>query len=172
LGAVETGAVNGDTPEDRLRKLGIVLPPPPKPIANFVPFVREGNLLFLSGQGPIEPGGLRHVGKVGEAIATQQAYEHARITGINLLAVLQGALGSLGKVRRIVKLLGMVNATPDFSEHPLVIDGCSDLLVLVFGDTIGRHARSAVGMNSLPGQISVEIELIVALHDTAQTVAG
>jgi enamine deaminase RidA (YjgF/YER057c/UK114 family) len=86
--------------------------------------------------------------------------------------VLQGALGSLGKVRRIVKLLGMVNATPDFSEHPLVINGCSDLLVLVFGDTIGRHARSAVGMNSLPGQITVEIELIVALHDTAQTVAG
>jgi enamine deaminase RidA (YjgF/YER057c/UK114 family) len=172
LSAIESGAANGDTPEDRLRKLGIVLPPPPEPIANFVPYVREGNLLFLSGQGPVEPGGLRHAGKVGETVTTQQAYEHARITGINLLAVLQGALGSLGKVRRIVKLLGMVNATPDFSEHPRVINGCSDLLVLVFGDSIGRHARSAVGMNSLPGQITVEIELIVALHDTAQTVAG
>ena len=165
---IETGTRNGDqTPEERLRELGIVLPPPPKPIANFVPFVQEGNLLFLSGQGPIEPSGLRHVGKLGETVTTQQAYEHARITGINLLAVLQGALGSLGKVRRIVKLLGMVNATPAFSEHPLVVNGCSDLLVLVFGDTVGRHARSAVGMNSLPGQITVEIELIVALHQTA-----
>jgi enamine deaminase RidA (YjgF/YER057c/UK114 family) len=168
LSAIETGTADGDqTPEVRLRNLGIVLPPPPKPIANFVPYVQEGNLLFLSGQGPIEPGGIRHVGKVGETVSTQQAYEHARITGINLLAVLQCALGSLGKVRRIVKLLGMVNATPVFSEHPRVINGCSDLLLLVFGDTVGRHARSAVGMNSLPGQITVEIELIVALHETA-----
>jgi enamine deaminase RidA (YjgF/YER057c/UK114 family) len=141
LSAIETGTPDGDqTPEVRLRKLGIVLPPPPKPIANFVPYVQEGNLLFLSGQGPIEPGGIRHVGKVGETVSTQQAYEHARITGINLLAVLQCALGSLGKVRRIVKLLGMVNATPVFSEHPRVINGCSDLLLLVFGDTVGRHA--------------------------------
>jgi len=168
LGAIETGALNGDqAPDDRLRRLGIVLPPPPKPIANFVPYVQEGNLLFLSGQGPVEQGGLRHMGKVGYTVTTQQAYEHARITGINLLAVLQDALGSLRRVKRIVKLLGMVNAAPDFSEHPLVINGCSDLLVSVFGDTIGRHARSAVGMNSLPGQITVEVELIVALHDTA-----
>jgi enamine deaminase RidA (YjgF/YER057c/UK114 family) len=168
LGVIDTSAPDGDqTPEDRLRKLGIVLPPPPKPIANFVPYVQEGNLLFLSGQGPIEPGGIRHVGKVGETVTTQQAYEHARITAINLLAVLQGALVSLGKVRRIVKLLGMVNAAPTFSEHPLVVNGCSDLLVLVFGETVGRHARSAVGMNSLPGQITVEIELIAALYETA-----
>ena len=112
----------------------------------------------------MEPGGFRHTGKVGDTVTTQEAYEHARITGINLLAVLQDALGFLIKVRRIVKLLGMVNATADFSEHPRVIDGCSDLLVSVFGDSIGRHARSAVGMNSLPGQITVELELIVALR--------
>jgi enamine deaminase RidA (YjgF/YER057c/UK114 family) len=167
LGATEIGA-----PDERLRALGIILPPPPKPIANFVPCVQEGNLLFLSGQGPIERGGLRHIGKVGDTVTTQEAYEHARITGINLLAVLQGALGSLGGVKRIVKLLGMVNAAPDFSEHPLVINGCSDLLVSVFGDTIGRHARSAVGMNSLPGQITVEIELIVALHESVLPAFG
>jgi enamine deaminase RidA (YjgF/YER057c/UK114 family) len=168
LGVSDPGALDGDqTPDDRLRKLGIVLPPPPKPIANFVPCVQEGNLLFLSGQGPIEQDGLRHTGKVGRTVTTQEAYGHARITGINLLAVLQGELGSLRRVRRIVKLLGMVNAAPDFSEHPLVINGCSDLLVSVFGDTIGRHARSAVGMTSLPGQITVEVELIVALHDIA-----
>jgi enamine deaminase RidA (YjgF/YER057c/UK114 family) len=165
LTAIEPDAPTGDqTPEHRLRELGIVLPPPPKPIANFVPCVQEGNLLFLSGQGPIEPDGFRHTGKVGDTVTTQEAYEHARITGINLLAVLQDALGSLIKVRRIVKLLGMVNATAAFSEHPRVIDGCSDLLVSVFGDSIGRHARSAVGMNSLPGQITVELELIVALR--------
>jgi enamine deaminase RidA (YjgF/YER057c/UK114 family) len=168
LGATEPGALDDDHgPDERLRKLGIVLPPPPKPIANFVPFVQEGSLLFLSGQGPIEPGGLRHIGKVGDTVTTEQAYEHARIAGINLLAVLQSALGSLGRVRRIVKLLGMVNATPDFAQHPLVVNGCSDLLVSVFGTAIGRHARSAVGMNSLPGQITVEMELIVALHDAA-----
>jgi enamine deaminase RidA (YjgF/YER057c/UK114 family) len=165
LTAIEPGAPTGDpTPEDRLRELGIILPPPPKPIANFVPYVQEGNLLFLSGQGPIESSGVRRTGKVGDTVTTQEAYEHARITGINLLAVLQDALGSLIKVKRIVKLLGMVNAAADFSEHPRVIDGCSDLLVSVFGDSIGRHARSAVGMNSLPGQITVELELIVALH--------
>lgn len=163
--AIEPCAPIGDrTPEDRLRELGIVLPRPPTPIANFVPYVQEGDLLFLSGQGPIEPGGFRHTGKVGDTVTTQEAYEHARITGINLLAVLQDALGSLNRVRRIVKLLGMVNAAPDFSEHPRVINGCSDLLVSVFGDSIGRHARSAVGMNSLPGQITVELELIVAVH--------
>ena len=163
--AIEPCAPIGDrTPEDRLRELGILLPRPPKPIANFVPYVQEGDLLFLSGQGPIEPGGFRHTGKVGDTVTTQEAYEHARITGINLLAVLQDALGSLNRVRRIVKLLGMVNAAPDFSEHPRVINGCSDLLVSVFGDSIGRHARSAVGMNSLPGQITVELELIVAVH--------
>ncbi|MGA0602837.1 RidA family protein [Caulobacter sp. KR2-114] len=148
---------------DRLKALGLVLPPPPRPVANFLPAVREGNLVFLSGQGPVEPGGVRHVGKVGSEVTLEAAYQHARITGLNLLAVLEAELGSLSAVRRVVKLLGMVNADPGFSAHPQVINGCSDLMIAVFGEEIGRHARSAVGMGSLPGQITVEIEMIVAV---------
>ena len=144
--------------------MGLVLPPPPRPVANFVPAVLEGGFLFLSGQGPVSPG-VRHSGKVGAEISIEAAYEHARITGLNLLAVMEDTLGSLSRVRRIVKLLGMVNAAPDFAQHPQVINGCSDLMVAVFGEEIGRHARSAVGMGSLPGQITVEIELIAAVDD-------
>lgn len=149
----------------RLRQLGIVLPSPPKPVANFVTSVREGSFLFLSGQGPLEPNGREHHGKVGDTVTIEAAYEHARITGINLLAVMQDALGSLDRVRRIVKVLGMVNAVPTFDKHPKVIDGCSDLFIAVFGETVGRHARSAVGMGSLPSQITVEIEAVVAVRD-------
>ena len=152
-------------PYERLSALGIVLPESPLPVANFVPAVRTGNLLFLSGQGPVSPGGVRHVGKVGATVSVDEAYQHARLTTVNLLAVVHEALGSLCRVTRIVKVLGMVNATTEFVEHPRVINGCSDLLVGVFGDEIGRHARSAVGMGSLPGQITVEIELIVAVSD-------
>lgn len=152
-------------PYERLSALGIVLPESPLPVANFVPAVRTGNLLFLSGQGPVSPGGVRHVGKVGATVSVDEAYQHARLTTVNLLAVMHEALGSLCRVSRIVKVLGMVNATTEFVEHPRVINGCSDLLVGVFGDEIGRHARSAVGMGSLPGQITVEIELIVAVSD-------
>ncbi len=157
LGAAGGGAV------ERLNAMGLVLPPPPRPIANFVPAVLEGGLLFVSGQGPITADGNRHTGKVGAEVTPEEAYEHARLVGLNLLAVMHEALGSLGRVRRIVKLLGMVNATPDFAQHPKVINGCSDLLVAVFGDEIGRHARSAVGVGSLPGQITVEIELVAAV---------
>jgi enamine deaminase RidA (YjgF/YER057c/UK114 family) len=152
-------------PYERLSALGIVLPESPLPVANFVPAVRTGNLLFLSGQGPVTPGGVRHVGKVGATVSVDEAYQHARLTTVNLLAVMHEALGSLSRVTRIVKVLGMVNATTEFAEHPRVINGCSDLLVGVFGDEIGRHARSAVGMGSLPGQITVEIELIAAVSD-------
>jgi enamine deaminase RidA (YjgF/YER057c/UK114 family) len=152
-------------PYERLFSLGISLPTPPVAVANFVPAVRAGNLLFLSGQGPIEPGGIRHVGKVGAEVSVDDAYQHARITTINLLAVMHAALGSLSRVVRIVKVLGMVNATPQFMQHPRVINGCSDLLVAVFGETAGSHARSAVGMGSLPGQITVEIELIAEVKD-------
>lgn len=152
-------------PYERLSALGIVLPESPLPVANFVPAVRTGNLLFLSGQGPVAPGGARHVGKVGATVSVDEAYQHARLTTVNLLAVMHEALGSLSRVTRIVKVLGMVNATTEFVEHPRVINGCSDLLVGVFGDEIGRHARSAVGMGSLPGQITVEIELIAAVSD-------
>lgn len=152
------------TPQDRLAALGIELPPAPPPIANFVTHVIEGNMLYLSGQGPREADGLLHTGKVGSEVSTQKAYDDARLTGINLLAVMREALGDLSRVRRVVKLLGMVNAAPDFKEHPQVINGCSDLFNAVFGEA-GRHARSAVGFGSLPGNITVEIEAIIALHD-------
>lgn len=153
------------TPYTRLAALGIVLPASRPPIANFVSAVREGNFLFLAGQGPILPSGDEHSGKVGAEVSLEEAYEHARLTGINLIAVMHEALGSLSKVRRIVKVLGMVNADPLFRDHPKVINGCSDLLIAVFGEAIGRHARSAVGMGSLPGQITVEIEAIIAVSD-------
>ncbi len=157
------GARPGKTPYDRLRALGIVLPPAPAPVANFVTAVREGNLLFLAGQGPLEPNGFEHHGKVGADVTVEEAYQHARITAINMLAVMHDALGSLERVRRIVKVLGMVNAVPLFADHPKVINGCSDLFIAVFGEAIGRHARSAVGMGSLPSQITVEIEAVVAV---------
>ena len=150
------------SPYDRLKELGIVLPPPPSPIANFVTHIQEGNLLYLSGQGPRENDGFMHTGKVGSDVSVDDAYKHARLTAINLLAVMQSALGDLNRVKRVVKLLGMVNAVPDFEAHPLVINGCSDLLIDVFGEA-GNHARSAVGFGSLPGNITVEIEAIIAL---------
>ena len=151
-------------PYERLKELGIALPRPPSPIANFVTHVQEGNLLFLSGQGPQEANGYLHTGKVGLDVDADEAYEHAKLTGINLLAVMQDALGDLSRVKRIVKLLGMVNAASDFGEHPKVINGCSDLMMAVFGDA-GRHARSAVGFGSLPNNITVEIEAIIALAE-------
>jgi enamine deaminase RidA (YjgF/YER057c/UK114 family) len=150
------------TPYQRLEALGIFLPPAPPPVANFVTHVFEDRLLFLSGQGPREAGGHLHTGKVGAEVSADEAYGHARLTGINLLQVMQEALGDLSRVRRIVKLLGMVNAAPDFADHPRVINGCSDLFIAVFGEA-GRHARSAVGFGSLPGGITVEIEAIVAI---------
>jgi enamine deaminase RidA (YjgF/YER057c/UK114 family) len=152
------------TPYERLAALGIQLPPAPPPIANFVTHVQEGNLLYLSGQGPREVDGHLHSGKVGADVDVGDAYRHARLTGINLLAVMHHALGDLGRVKRVVKLLGMVNAVPNFEHHPTVINGCSDLFIEVFGEA-GQHARSAVGFGSLPGNITVEIEAIVSLQD-------
>lgn len=152
-----------NSPYQRLAALGIKLPPPPPPIANFVTHVVEGNMLYLSGQGPREADGFMHAGKVGGGVGVEEAYRHARLTGINLLAVMHDALGDLSRVKRVVKLLGMVNAVPEFEDHPSVINGCSDLLIAVFG-AAGEHARSAVGFGSLPGNITVEIEAIVALN--------
>ncbi|MEJ6783060.1 RidA family protein [Aminobacter sp. Piv2-1] len=151
------------TPYDRLAALGLSLPPPPAPIATYVPFVREDNILYLSGQGPRQADGMLRRGKVGAEIGIEQAYDDARLTGLNLLAVIHSAIGDLSRVRRVVKLLGMVNAVPDFEAHPKVINGCSDLLLEVFGER-GRHARSAVGFGSLPDNITVEIEAIVAVE--------
>ncbi len=165
--ALSSGEVGArvQSPHDRLRALGITLPRAPLPVASFVTAVRDGEFLFLSGQGPMEPSGIEHRGKVGADVTLEQAYGHARIVGINLLAVMHEHLGSLDRVRRVVKLLGMVNADPAFCDHPKVINGCSDLLVDVFGEERGRHARSAVGMGSLPGQITVEIEAVVSVLD-------
>jgi enamine deaminase RidA (YjgF/YER057c/UK114 family) len=149
--------------EARLKELGIVLPIPnvPTPVANYVPFRLAGNLLFLSGQGPRENGATLS-GKVGKDVSVEEGYRRARLIGLGLLAATRQALGSLDRVDYVVKLLGMVNAVPDFTDQPKVINGCSDLFVEVFGDA-GRHARSAVGMGSLPNQISVEIEAILAV---------
>jgi enamine deaminase RidA (YjgF/YER057c/UK114 family) len=145
--------------EARLKTLGITLPPVPTPVANYVPFVITGQLVFLSGQGPRKPEGGMHTGKVGGTVTVDEAYQHARIVGIQLLAALKEAVGDLDRVTRIVKLLGMVNGVPDFKQHPKVINGCSDVFVEVF-EAKGKHARSAVGMGSLPDDITVEIEAI------------
>ena len=151
------------TIEARLKELKIELPPVPKPGGNYVHAVRTGNLLFLAGKGPSNPDGSVPKGKVGRDVATADAYRHARSVGLVLLAVMKETLGSLDRVRRVVKVLGMVNSAPEFGEQPAVVNGCSDLFVEVFGDQ-GRHARSAVGMGALPGGITVEIEVIVEVE--------
>jgi enamine deaminase RidA (YjgF/YER057c/UK114 family) len=144
----------------RLKELGIELPPLTAPVATYVNAVRTGNLLFLAGKGPSYGPGAGGRGKLGDTVTVEEGYQRARATGLNLIAVMRAELGSLDRVARIVKVLGMVNAVPTFQDHPKVINGCSDLLVEVFGEK-GRHARSAVGMGSLPNDISVEIEAIV-----------
>jgi len=151
-------------PEARLRELGIVLPEPPQPVANYVNGVRTGNLIFLAGKGPKRADGSEITGKLGADVSIELGYEGARLTAINQLAVLKYMLGDLKKVKRIVKVLGMVNSDPDFVEQPSVINGFSDLMVEVFGDR-GRHARAAVGMASLPRGQAVEIEMIVEVED-------
>lgn len=166
MNVVQHDGLAASSPVERLARLGIVIPPPPPPIGNFLTHVREGNLLFLSGQGPREADGRLYTGKVGLDVSTQEAYGHARLTGVNLLSVMQGVLGDLGRVKRIVKLLGLVNAVPEFGDHPSVINGCSDLFVEVFGQR-GEHARSAIGVGSLPGNITVEIEAVVAIDGQA-----
>ena len=152
--------------EQRLKELGIELTTPTSPMANYVNAVRTGNLLYLAGKGPGLPGKPLPVGKVGRDLTVEQAYEHARETGLSLIAVMKAELGDLDRVTRIVKVLGMVNATPEFDRQPEVINGCSDLFVEVFGDR-GKHARSAVGMGSLPRGIPVEIEVIVEVDGGA-----
>lgn len=145
--------------ETRLNELGITLPVVGPPLGNYVHAVRTGNLLFLAGKGP-----KNSKGKVGADVTVEQAYNDAREVCLYLLRVMQDELGSLDKVKQVVKVLGMVNGTPDFEQQPQVINGCSDLFVELFGDK-GRHARSAVGMGSLPGGITVEIEVIVEVEE-------
>ncbi len=148
--------------EARLKELGIVLPSLGTPVANYLPYRLAGNILYLAGQGPRDDSGKQLTGKLGKDIGVEEGYRRARLVGLGLLAAMRDALGSLDRVDYIVKLLGMVNAVPDFNDSPKVINGCSDLFVEVFGDA-GRHARSAVGNVMLPNQISVEIEGIVAV---------
>lgn len=149
-------------PEKRLKELGITLKEPGKPIANFITAVTVGKLVFVSGHGPVLPNGEYMKGKVGTDLTVEQAKEAARLTGISLLGALKSEIGDLNKVKRFVKVLGMVNAIPTFDQHPQVINGFSDLMVEVFGEN-GKHARSAVGVGSLPMNIPVEIEMIVEL---------
>jgi enamine deaminase RidA (YjgF/YER057c/UK114 family) len=147
--------------EARLKEKNITLPPPPTVVANYVPAVRTGNLLFLAGstQGTE---GLR--GKLGREVTVEQGYQSARMIGLRLLSVVRANVGSLDRVKRIVKVLGMVNSADGFGEQPQVVNGFSDLMVEVFGDAIGKHARSAVGMGGLPGNASVEIEMILEVE--------
>lgn len=152
------------TVEDRLIELGIELPAPSDPRGAYVPAVRTGNLVYLSGAGPVRPDGTFVVGKVGRDLDLAEAKAAARLVGLQLLASLRRELGSLDRVDRLVKVLGMVNCAPGFNQTPPVIDGCSELFVEVFGEQ-GRGARSAVGMAELPFDIAVEVEAIVAVRD-------
>jgi len=154
----------GYDPEARLSELQITLPEPPQPVANYVNGVRAGNLIFLAGKGPRRADGSEITGKLGQDVSIEEGYEGARLTAINQLSVLKAMLGDLNKVKRIVKVLGMVNSDPSFVDQPKVINGFSDLMVEVFGER-GRHARAAVGMASLPRGQAVEIELVVEVYD-------
>jgi enamine deaminase RidA (YjgF/YER057c/UK114 family) len=151
--------------EARLKEKHIVLPTAPTPMANYVSAVRTGNLLFLAGHGPVrQADGSYPRGKVGKDLSVEQGYQVAREVGLNLLATTRTALGSLDRVKRVVKVLGMVNSAEGFGDQPKVINGFSDLMVEVFGEAIGKHARSAVGMAELPVGIPVEIEMILEVE--------
>ena len=153
-----------DKIDQRLQELGIVLPPASAPVATYVNAVTtSGNLVFLAGKGPQKPDGTYVTGKIGRDLTIEEGYAAARLTGISQLAALKAHLGSLDRVKHIVKVTGMVNATEDFTQHPEVINGFSDLMVEVFGEK-GRHARAAVGMISLPRNIAVEVEMIVEVE--------
>ena len=147
--------------EKRIQDLGLELPKLPAPAANYVNAVRMGNAIYLSGTVPARADGTIPKGKVGADVSTEEAVEHARLAALNILAILRGELGSLDRARRVIKLLGMVNAVPDFQEHSQVINGASDLFEQVFG---AKHARSAIGVGSLPFGITVEVEAIVEVE--------
>lgn len=157
-------STQAQTPEEKLKSNGLVLPPVSKPIANYVKFVRTGNLIFLAGHGPTKADGTNITGKVGKDLTIEQGYEAAKITALSLIATLKDAVGDLSKIKRIVKVNGYVNCLPDFTDQPKVINGCSDLLVLIFGEK-GKHARAAMGMVALPSNIAVEIEIVVEVED-------
>ena len=151
--------------EAKLKELGIELPPAPRPIGNYVAGVRAGKLLFMSGIGPRRSDGSSITGKLGADLSTDEGYAAARAVGLNMLANIRSVIGSLNRVERVVKVLGMVNSAPDFDQMPKVINGFSDLFVEVFGAQQGRGARSAVGMAALPNQIAVEVEMVLLVSD-------
>ena len=146
------------TPAEKIQQLGLQVPEISQPIANYVKWKQVGNLLYLAGSGP------KIYGKVGADLSTEQGYEAAKATGLEIIAVLQAATGDLGRIKQFVKVLAMVNCTPEYTTHPAVINGFSDLMVAVFGEK-GKHARSAIGVGSLPNNFAVEIEVIVELED-------
>jgi enamine deaminase RidA (YjgF/YER057c/UK114 family) len=149
--------------DKKLKELGIELSPPSKPVANYVKAVRVGNLLFLSGHGPTKADGSNITGKVGKDLTVEQGYEAAKLTAAGLISTLKAELGDLNKVKRVVKVNGWVNSTPDFGDQPKVINGCSDLMVALFGEK-GKHARAAMGAGSLPSNIAVEIEMVIEVE--------
>ncbi|MGI9515573.1 MAG: RidA family protein [Pirellulaceae bacterium] len=151
--------------DDRIEELGLILPPAAKPVGLYKPAIVMGNLCMTSGHGPLHLDESLTTGCVGRELDQQAGYDAARQTGLALLATLKDHLGSLNRVRRVVKLFGMVWCTADFDQHPAVINGCSELFKQVFGDDCGVGARSAVGMNSLPLQMTVEIEGIFEIND-------
>jgi enamine deaminase RidA (YjgF/YER057c/UK114 family) len=163
-GVTLLSAQQSPDPEQRLKELGLTLPPPARPVANYVTAVRTGNLLFLAGHGPCGEPSEKVQGKVGRERTLEEGYEASRQTTLCLLATLKAELGDLNKVKRIVRVFGMVNAVDGFTQHPQVINGCSDLLVALFGDR-GKHVRAAVGMASLPFNWAVEIEMVVEVAD-------
>ncbi len=149
--------------EDRLKELGIELPPAPPPAANYVPYVQEGSLVFVAGQVPrAADGSLPFRGKVGRELSEEEGYQAARLCALNCLAQVKAALGSLDRVKQVVRIGGFVNSAEDFVNHPEVINGASDVVVEVFGER-GRHARAAVGCSALPRGVAVEVEMIVAV---------
>jgi enamine deaminase RidA (YjgF/YER057c/UK114 family) len=147
-------------PETRIQELHLVLPKPPKPVAKYKTAVLAGNMLYVSGHGPLKADGTTIEGRLGADMTTEQGKEAARVVGLAILSTVRNTLGTLDKVKRLIKTLGMVNSTPEFKQHPHVINGFSELMAEVFGEDAGVGARSAVGMGSLPGNIPVEIECI------------
>lgn len=150
--------------EQRLKELNLPLPPAPKPVGVYKPLVTVGNLAYASGHGPLRTDGTLITGRVGADMDLAAGKAAARQVGLAILATLRASLGSLDRVKRVIKVLGMVNSTADFADHPKVINGCSELFAEVFGPDDGVGARSAVGMGSLPGNIAVEVEAIFELH--------
>lgn len=163
-GKAETNVPAAYNPEARLDSLGISLRDQGTPVANYVHAVQSGNLLFLAGKGPKQANGENITGKLGADLTIEEGYDAAREVAINQLSVLKAELGNLNRIKRIVKVHGMVNAAPDFTDHSKVINGYSDLMVAVFGEN-GKHARAAVGMGSLPGNMAVEVEMIVEVYE-------